>query len=291
MKPRSKNKLIDVRNSNLDSPEKVKLKNSISHKRNQGSKRLMKYMRDHHKATGYQIKAEFRHTWQRGKSYSYQSDNWGDPRPLAASDVAEKADDNMESLSDSGEPDNLPSSQTWGLREPAKLDGGTQKKDMKSTCDRCFKGKKKNEVWLKCGVRGCSSLNVHARCINVQVPNKDTSGLAKFCINHIRCSKHMGKSHIPPVAGSLGDLADSDADIENPVHNKQVQKKMRKSDTILIGSDTEFNPSKSKPPKKKPRMPNSKKPFECSKRAFPVPVQSCSQSKHIDNSEDDFSDP
>ena len=94
----------------------------------------------------------------------------------------------------------MPSSQGLGPREPAKSDGGSQKKDMKTTCDRCFKGliilfffknidllaKKKNEVWLRCGVKGCSSLNVHARCINVQVPNMDSAALAKFCIKHIR---------------------------------------------------------------------------------------------------------
>ena len=90
----------------------------------------------------------------------------------------------------------------------------------------------------------------------------------------------MGKSHIPPVPGSIGDLASSDGPSGSQVPSKQVQIKEKRSHSILIDSDTEFSQFKSKPPIKKPRMPKSKKSIGCSSKSTP-----------IDDSSDEFSDP
>ena len=101
------------------------------------------------------------------------------------------------------EGENLPNSQNWGIRSQAEVGNGLQKKHMKTSCNVCLKsnflcslisfceyflllGKKKNEIWLKCGIRQCSRLNVHAKCSFIHVPNMDKERLAKFCTDHIR---------------------------------------------------------------------------------------------------------
>ena len=85
----------------------------------------------------------------------------------------------------------------------------------------------------------------------------------------------MGKSHTPPVPGSLHDLSNSEAESDQvPSISKHVVKKKKKSGAILIDSNEEFTKCQSKPPKKVAKMPKSKCPRKAS-----------------GDSEDDFSDP
>jgi len=247
-----------------------------------------------------QVKVDFLHTWPRGKSYSWQSSNWGTDRNQIT-EPTEKIGE--ESDQTEHEDENLPNSQNWGIRNQAKVDNGFQEKHMKTSCIVCLKGKKKNEIWLKCGVRQCPRLNVHAKCNNIHVPNMDKDRLAKFCADHIRCKEHMGRSHLQAIPETMNHLSNSDAgsEIEEiilPENTKKVANLYQGVPGGLIGGDSDSDFAQSMLKSRKPRLilstgkkgpKKSKKSPKNNQKSSPVPSTSGLSQARMSSPE--FSDP
>jgi len=233
-------------------------KNSLSHKRNQGSQRIIKQIKAHQKATGFKVMVSMEHTWERGKSYSWKSSNWGSTKPTQVSTGRPEGPDSSD--------DDVPNSQNWGVRAAAVPAVLEDKKKMRVTCIRCMKGSKHpEEVWLKCGYTGCSRLNMHAKCNFINVTNMDKGSVKLFCRNYIRCQFHTGKGPDNPVAVPIADFQSSEAVESDEVFAVKKKAKHSKSkprknivSPIISDSDEVQNTSYiSKPPKKKAKLSDS----------------------------------
>jgi len=259
MYPRHKNKQKMAKKRPLapvQDKTPAQLKNSLSHKRNQASVRLIKQIKNHQQATGFKVLVNFIPTWYRGKSYNWKSKNWGATNPVlrnqkqdesSGSDEGSELDtdsDESESGSDvvrapiarrmkmatDSESDTLPDSQDLQVK-PRAVSDETKKTDMKIMCIRCFKAKKSTDkvgTWLRCGYKGCSRLYMHTRCNFIHLPHiKTSSNLLKFCREYIRCSEHTGKFAMPPVA--LPDLVSNDGESSDDVFTSTLKKKTQKT--------------------------------------------------------------
>ena len=91
------------------------------------------------------------------------------------------------------------------MRDSAVPADVSEKRMLRVKCIHCLKGKlirgklmlhngillsvgpvKREEVWLKCGVAGCTRLNMHSKCNFLHLPNMDKAALQQFCKKHIR---------------------------------------------------------------------------------------------------------
>jgi len=270
MKPRNNEEItvanFDPEGTDQEKARKLQLKvrNSISHKRNQATKRLIKQIKGHQKATGYKVLVNFLHTWPRGHDHTFTSKNWGKTDPFiektAGASVVSQ-DNNLASGDIVDSDNNLPDSEQFEVRDPAVAASGYEKTGMRTICQRCMEVKKPTDKigsWIKCGRTGCHRLNCHAKCNSIHLPNIRTqSQLNKFCRETIRCSLHMGKTADPVIPGQLSDFeisedsnrsleSESDFETQQRPKKKKKLKKVARADNLFSDSQTVKPSCKSK---------------------------------------------
>jgi len=209
MKPRRKTKFTDEKTEG----------NALSKKRNQATQRLIQQIKDHQFITGFKVKVQFKHTWARGKSYTWTSPNWSsatendEPEPadpIIAQQINAESEVNSES--------EVPNSQEISRKPKAQAGSSEEKEEMrKPKCAKCFQTKNSSldphpgGIWLSCGYLRCTKLQVHAACSSVNLPKQlRGDGVQKFCKDFIRCNEHFGKQAPSQFTGFESGSEDED---------------------------------------------------------------------------------